>query len=342
MKAGSGVTTARYDDAVALDEQLDHHERHPPALRGLHPGARPPGRVAPPHRRPRRGRRRGRHQRHAAGPGQRRRRARRVLDRRRRRRRPCSPRPRPPPATGRLGVGRHRRLGRPSGSGPWRPAAGAGRSPPPRWPRDAVPRDEPVDPGLAKDRATSSCRRGRRAATAPPSGGPSTACCRPSTSPPARAWTAAAAAQAAAEGVPDRAAAVEALARVRPRRRPWCRPPPRAPHWREVYVAGAGRRHAARGLHRPAVPRRRRPRGRRLQDRPPARRAVAGGPPAATTAARGRPTPWPSSGSPRSAWPGVCSCSARRRGPGSGEVADLRVAMAEIDDELARSAPLVR
>ena len=27
VKAGSGITTARYDDALALDEQLDHHER---------------------------------------------------------------------------------------------------------------------------------------------------------------------------------------------------------------------------------------------------------------------------------------------------------------------------
>ena len=48
----------------------------------------------------------------------------------------------------------------------------------------------PRRPGAGQGRAsTSTSRRGRRAATAPPSAGPSTPCCRRSTSPPATAST---------------------------------------------------------------------------------------------------------------------------------------------------------
>ncbi len=86
---------------------------------------------------------------------------------------------------------------------------------------------------------------------------------------------------------------------------------PTRPHWREVYVGvpyGDGR---PRGLHRPAVPGRRRPRRRRLQDRRLAHRGRPRrqGRALRDPARRPTPAPWPTQC--RSRWPGP-SCSSRR------------------------------
>ena len=94
---------------------------------------------------------------------------RRLPERGRRRRRPAAARRVAPPAATRR----------------WPPAAAARTVAATALTDDGRP-DAADDPGLAQAaRATSTCRRGRRAATARPSAGPSTACCRPSTWPPA-------------------------------------------------------------------------------------------------------------------------------------------------------------
>ena len=74
------------------------------------------------------------------------------------------------------------------------------------------------------------------------------------------------AAQCEAEAVPDRADDVRdagAARRSGPRR--WWRRP-RSPHWREIYACTPRRRAAARGVHRPPLPRPRRPGRGGLQD----------------------------------------------------------------------------
>ena len=166
-----------------------------------------------------------------------------------------SPR-RPAPAPGSTRVDAWQARARRACSRPRAPPRGSCR--PPRS-RTARPIAGAVadDPGLAKDAAaTSSCRRGTRAATAPRSGARCTRCCRPSTSRPAPGSTTTAAAQAAAEGVlghedDDRRARARRARQSRP-----CARACAAGYWRETYVAVPARRHHARGLRRPRVPRR--------------------------------------------------------------------------------------
>jgi ATP-dependent helicase/nuclease subunit A len=151
---------------------------------------------------------------------------------------------------------------------------------------------------------------------------------------------AAAAAQSAAEGVPDRAAAVEALARAA-LGAPVVQAAARAPHWREVYVAGPVGDTLLEGYidllyrdtdglvvvdyktdHLPDEP----SLAARLGHY---RRQGAAYALAVERVTRERVA--------RCVFVFCAPEGARER-----SVEDLRVAMAEIDDELARSAPLAR
>ena len=161
-------------------------------------------------------------------------------------------------AAGRVAVGdeRHR-------ASPWpstRPA-------PTTAPVERAPSRTPM-PGSPRTGSTSTCRRGSAAATAPPSAAPCTPCCRTPTSPPATTSTCS----------PRRSARPRASSG-------WRRTSPRcaarrsaapivaaaadgAEHWRELFVVAELGDHGARGVHRPARAHARRPRHRRLQDRP--------------------------------------------------------------------------
>ena len=83
---------------------------------------------------------------------------------------------------------------------------------------DAVPRDEPVDPGLLKDQRDLELPPWQKGRYGTAVGRAVHGVLQTVDLATGAGLEAAAAAQAAAEGVPDRAAAVEALARVCPRR----------------------------------------------------------------------------------------------------------------------------
>ncbi len=274
VKAGSGITTARYDDALALDEQLDHHER----IRLLY--------VACTRARDHLVVSLHRTDAHDAAAAEAATSA--TLLARERRRRPRRARSRRPrraraghrhtaPAGGRRQVGRHRRVGgraRPRAGGQWAPAGRRRhrlgprcRTPPrarrPRPPEGpARPRAPPVAEGALRHRGRP--RRARRAADrrprhrSRPAGGGCCPSCRRGRARPGRR-------------------------RRGPRRcRARCARGPGGGE-RSALARGlrgrSGRRHVAGGLRGSALPRRRRSRRGRLQDRPPPRRAVARGSP---------------------------------------------------------------
>ncbi len=143
------------------------------------------------------------------------------------------------------------------------------RSPsrPPGWPRKPP---EPLawkpSPAPRKTPATSTCLPGRKVATAAPWAGPSTASCKASTCSPARGCQKPARPRPQPRACSAKKTSSRRSAGLRCRS-DFVQRAARRPHWREVYVGIPYRRRRPRGLHRPALPGRRRPGHRRLQDR---------------------------------------------------------------------------
>ena len=369
-RMGKDVVTEEFEAAVP-DRRADGLRRAaPPPLRRLHPGLRPPRRVAPP-------RRAQEPARQEQQPHQRRDPARagwaRALDgaprpRRRSRAparsiRPPFPRRRPASPSGRPSAPPRSpwpaapARSRPPPSPTRAPPTGASsprsscRPPPPdpaepvRWPhpptrrrprrrttatRDRRSRGTRSIRDCRSGRATSTCRRGSRAATARRSAGRCTACCRRSTWPPAPGSTTPSPPSARPRPCPTEPTTSARLVRGRARRRRWCGPPPRHPHWREVYACTPiGDRllegyvdllyrgddglvvvdHKTSGQRRP---RRARSPGRGLPA--PGRRVRGGGRSGDRRARRPRRVPVPH---PRTARSSATSATSRRRWPTS-------------------------
>ena len=205
--------------------------------------------------------------------------------------------------------------------------------------RDAVPRDEPVDPGLVKDQRDLELPPWQKGRYGTAVGRAVHAVLQTVDLATGDGLDDAAAAQAAAEGVPERADAVAALARSA-LASPTVQAAARAPHWREVYVAAPVGDTLLEGyldlLYRDTdglvvvdYKTDHLPDDRSLDARVEHYRRQG----AAYAVAVERVTREP-----------VARCVfvfCSPQGPREREVADLRVAMAEIDDALARSAPLV-
>jgi ATP-dependent exoDNAse (exonuclease V) beta subunit len=234
VKAGRGITTARYDDAVALDEQLDHHERirllyvactrardhlvvslhrshaHDAAAAEAATSATLLARASA-------GAAQTVFEPTANGVP--------VFA-------PAGPPPKPAEwAWADIDAWAAEREQALTASGRRRTVAATALA------GDAVPRDEPVDPGLLKDQRDLELPPWQKGRYGTAVGRAVHGVLQTVDLATGAGLAAAAAAQAAAEGVPDRAAAVEALARAA-LGAPVVQAAARAPHWREVYVAG--------------------------------------------------------------------------------------------------------
>ena len=316
QRAVRGVQAARRADG--------RRRAPPPAVRGVHAGRRPPRRVAAPQaagtpRRPRRGRRARTscRPRRRSGTGRR-----------------CSTTPQLPLVRGRrrtagAAVARSRRVatherrpgdGRRSGAlgdERDRPRPGARRAGSDDGARERAPSRRAPTPGWPRTASTSTCRRGSAGATARPIGRAVHAVLQDADLATGADIDVLAEAQCAAEGIFGLEDHVAALCRSALAAPIVAAAAAGAEHWRELFVVAELGAHGARGLHRPPRAHARRPRDRRLQDRPVARRRRPAGARRRATATSSPPTAGRSAGCSTSRSPAACSCAAARTVPPS-------------------------
>ena len=290
------VTTDEFDAWAPIDEQMGLARADPPAVRGVHPGPRPPGRLAAPQ-----GSQRG--TRHGGRP---RTNAELLVDGMGDRPSPTCPTPpgavrsRPPTACHRRRrLRRSRRGRRPQRAlDAARPAPGGGGHRADR--RRGTGRGPDAEDGLSRPDIPGSEKRPRdldlppwlRAATAPPWDGPCTGCSRRSTWPPARASTPPCPPSAKPRRCPTAPDDVRRCVRAA-LGSPWCGPRPQPAALARGLRLRPPRRTPARGLHRSPLPHAPTAWSWWTTRRPPPPIPTSSTAGSRATAIRGPPTPWP-------------------------------------------------